>query len=179
MITIQLRPATIHDAAPLSTLARTVFAETYRAMIPRNTLQEYLEEQHSVEALRLDLTHISSHYVVACHNERLIGFSKLASTALPSSLRSTRAIEMVKLYVANAYHGFGVGARLINRSISMATELGYDGIWLCVWQQNERAIAFYRKWGFEKVGTMEIFVGDVVFDDLVLERGVRSCRFSG
>ena len=178
MIPIQLRPATIHDAAQLSTLATSVFAETYGAMIPPETLQEYLKEQFSVEALSLDLSHPSSHYFVAhhaCvahHNERVIGFSKLAPTEPPSTLRSTRAIEMVKLYVAKDYHGFGVGARLMKQAISTARELGYESIWLCVWEKNERAIAFYRKWGFEQVGMMQIFVGDVVFDDLVLERGV-------
>lgn len=170
--TIQIRSATIHDAAQLSTLATTVFAETYQAMIPPETLQPYLKEQFSAEALSLDLSQLSSDYLVACHNERVIGFSKLAPTELPSPLRSTRAIEMVKLYVPKSYHGFGVGAQLMKRSLSEAKALGYESIWLCVWEKNERAIAFYRKWGFEKVGTMEIFVGDVVFDDWVLERGL-------
>ena len=173
MTTIQIRPATIHDAAPLSKLATTVFSSTYGAMIPPDTLQKHLEEQLSIDALRVDLTHSSTHYFVAHHNERLIGFSKLNPTHLPSTLRSTKPIEMVKLYVANDYHGFGVGAKLMKRALSSARELGYDGIWLCVWEKNERAIAFYRKWGFEQVGMMEILVGDVVFDDLVLEKRLR------
>ncbi|MGB0389276.1 MAG: GNAT family N-acetyltransferase [Ardenticatenaceae bacterium] len=176
MTTIQIRPATIHDAAPLSTLATTVFSDTYGAMIPPDTLQKHLEEQLSPEALKADLTHLSSHYLVArdacvAHDkETLIGFSKLSPSHLPSTLRSTRSIEIVKLYVANPYHGFGIGAKLMKRSLSKAKELGYESIWLCVWEKNERAIAFYRKWGFEKVGMIEILVGDVVFDDFVLEK---------
>ena len=174
MSTIQIRPATLHDAAPLATLATTVFSSTYGAMIPPDTLQKHLEEQLSIDALKVDLSHSSSHYLAASHNKTVIGFSKLSPTYQPSTLRSTNSIEMVKLYVANAYHGFGVGAKLMKRSLSEARELGYESIWLCVWQENERAIAFYRKWGFEQVGTMEILVGDVVFDDLVLEKRLES-----
>ena len=170
MSKIQIRSATIYDAAPLSTLATTVFCDTYGAVIPSDVLQEYIENAFSVEALRVDLSHPSTKYVVACHNETLIGFSKLAPTDVPSGVCSTRAIELVKLYVAKGYHGLGVGAALMERTICEAKALRYDGIWLCVWKNNERAIAFYRKWGFEMVGTTQIFVGHIVFDDLVLER---------
>ncbi len=170
MPNIQIRSATIYDAGQLSTLATTVFCDTYGALIPHEGRQEYLEHAFSVEALKVDLTHPSVKYLVACHNETLIGFSKLDPTHVPSGVRSTKPIELVKLYVPKAYHGLGVGAKLMKRSICQARELGYDGIWLCVWQKNKRAIAFYRKWGFEMVGTTPIFVGDVVFDDFVLER---------
>ena len=170
MTTIQIRPATIHDAAPLSTLATTVFSETYGAMIPPDTLQTHLEEQLSVEALRVDLVDSSTHYFVTYCNETLIGFSKLSATHQPSALACTKSIEMVKLYVASGYHGFGMGAKLMKRSLFEAKERGYESIWLCVWEKNERAISFYRKWGFEQVGMMEILVGEVVFDDLVLEK---------
>ena len=170
MTTIQIRPATIDDAAQLSILATTVFSATYGEIIPPDTLQKHLEEQLSVNALSVDLADSSTHYLVAHHNETLIGFSKLSPTHPPSTLRSTKSIEMVKLYVASAYHGFGVGAKLMKRSLSEARELGDESIWLCVWEKNERAIAFYRKWGFEQVGTIDILVGDVVFDDLVLEK---------
>ena len=174
MTTIQIRPATIDDALPLSTLATTVFSRTYGAMIPPDTLQKYLAEQLSIEVLRADLAQSSTHYLVVHHNKTVIGFSKLSPTHQPSTLRSTKPIEMVKMYVDSSYHGFGVAAKLMKHSISSATELGYDGMWLCVWEKNERAIAFYRKWGFEKVGMTEILVGNVVFDDFVLEKSLVS-----
>ena len=33
---------------------------------------------------------------------------------------------------------------------------GHDVLWLGVWEENRKAIAFYERWGFGRVGT-EIF----------------------
>jgi len=40
----------------------------------------------------------------------------------------------------------------------------------CVWEQNPRAIVFYRKWGFTQVGEHCFAVGDDPQRDVILER---------
>jgi ribosomal protein S18 acetylase RimI-like enzyme len=44
-----------------------------------------------------------------------------------------------------------------------AVQHQHDALWLCVWEQNETAVAFYQKWGYKQVGTTQIFVGPIVF----------------
>ena len=41
--------------------------------------------------------------------------------------------------------------------------------WLGVWEENHRAISFYQKFGFEKIGVKEFLVGSVVDRDWILE----------
>ncbi|BBO75230.1 hypothetical protein DSCW_26470 [Desulfosarcina widdelii] len=41
------------------------------------------------------------------------------------------------------------------------------GIWLGVWGKNERAIRFYRKWGFNPVGKQPFVLGGDRQTDLV------------
>jgi len=43
-------------------------------------------------------------------------------------------------------------------------------VWLGVWEHNPRAIAFYRKWGFEAVGEHVFVVGTDPQRDLVMTR---------
>ena len=38
------------------------------------------------------------------------------------------------------------------------------------WERNERAVRFYRKWGFERVGEADLIFEGVRFHDLILER---------
>ena len=49
---------------------------------------------------------------------------------------------------------------------------GYDVIWLGVWQENPRAVAFYERWGFQKVGTHVFRLGDDPQTDWIMQRGV-------
>lgn len=45
---------------------------------------------------------------------------------------------------------------------------GHDVLWLGVWDRNERAIAFYARWGFVEVGEMSFLLGSDVQRDHVL-----------
>ena len=51
-----------------------------------------------------------------------------------------------------------------------AERQGWNTLWLCVWEHNPRAVAFYHKWGFEIVGRTHIYVDSVAFHDYVMER---------
>jgi ribosomal protein S18 acetylase RimI-like enzyme len=60
----------------------------------------------------------------------------------------------------------------MNASINEAKERGYDSIWLGVWEKNQRAIDFYRRWGFEEVGTHTFKLGTDPQNDFVMELGL-------
>jgi ribosomal protein S18 acetylase RimI-like enzyme len=52
--------------------------------------------------------------------------------------------------------------------VRTASALGGDVLWLGVWERNARAIAFYRKQGFERVGAKTFRLGaDVQTDDVM------------
>ena len=57
-------------------------------------------------------------------------------------------------------------------SLRAAAETGGRGIWLGVNSQNARAIRFYEKSGFRKVGTKSFSLGSTVEHDFVLERAL-------
>jgi RimJ/RimL family protein N-acetyltransferase len=46
-------------------------------------------------------------------------------------------------------------------------------IWLSVWEENPRAIAFYRKMGFRDVGAGRFLVGADLQDDRIMAAQVR------
>lgn len=77
-------------------------------------------------------------------------------------------LELSKLYVHPARHGHGTAASLMAAVIESAS--GTAGLWLGVNQQNLRAQAFYRRSGFEVVGTKRFQLGQTVEDDYVMFR---------
>jgi ribosomal protein S18 acetylase RimI-like enzyme len=78
-------------------------------------------------------------------------------------------MELERIYSVKEQIGKGVGAELIKASIKEARDKGFDCLWLGVWDKNERAIKFYEKWGFKKVGSHVFMLGKDVQNDLIME----------
>jgi hypothetical protein len=53
-----------------------------------------------------------------------------------------------------------------------ATARGSDVMWLGVWERNQRAIAYYRTWGFLEFGTHGFMLGKDLQWDILLARRV-------
>jgi ribosomal protein S18 acetylase RimI-like enzyme len=84
-------------------------------------------------------------------------------TILPSA-------ELSKCYVHPDHHGLGAAAELMQASVESAAAAGARGLWLGVNSQNARAVRFYEKSGFRKVGTKSFRLGSTVEHDFVMER---------
>ena len=97
--------------------------------------------------------------------------SKLVEGA-PVNHPLLNAVELARLYVDVGWHGSGIARALLEKALAAVREQGYDSIWLCVWERNARAIAFYRKHGFAEFGQMPVFVDEIRFDDLLMRRNL-------
>jgi ribosomal protein S18 acetylase RimI-like enzyme len=88
-----------------------------------------------------------------------------ALTVLPSA-------ELSKCYVHPDHHGLGAATELMHATLGEAAAAGARGMWLGVNSQNVKAIRFYEKSGFRKVGTKSFTLGSTVEHDFVMERGL-------
>jgi ribosomal protein S18 acetylase RimI-like enzyme len=160
------------ESAEVAALLRRVFGWAYGAAIPPVVLERFLAAELSDSAVADDLQRSQVLYRAALVDGALAGISRLAVMPPPGGLPSAQAIELAKCYVLPEYHGMGVADALLRDACDLARTAGYRWIWLCVWEQNPRAVAFYRRHGFRTVGRTPIFVEDVCFDDLLMLRGL-------
>ena len=68
-------------------------------------------------------------------------------------------MELVRLYADQEVIGKGYGWVLMEACLEEAHGAGYRTTWLGVWEGNDRAIGFYTKWGFLRVGSREFVLG--------------------
>lgn len=68
-------------------------------------------------------------------------------------------LQISRIYVHPEAKGQGIGRILMAAAKAHAAEYGHDYLWLGVWQQNEAAIAFYKKMGFAIIGTDTFVLG--------------------
>ncbi len=58
----------------------------------------------------------------------------------------------------------------MKKVLAIAADEREGTVWLSVFSGNERAISFYRKWGFRIAGVQEFFVGADCQQDYLMKR---------
>ena len=167
-----IRPADRADAPGVARVLREVFAETYGAAIPAEILANYLAREFADDVVATDLAQPAAIDLVAQVGGSIAGVCRLAANPPPIEVAGRAVIELTKLYIGAAFRGRGLGEQLLAAAILAARERGRRAIWLAVWEQNRRALAFYRRHSFRNAGRMSIFVDGIEFHDLVMLRGL-------
>ena len=67
---------------------------------------------------------------------------------------------MSRLYLLEEFYGLSLGKELFNFNIEFSKQNNQKGIWLAVWIENLRAIKFYIKMGFKKVGSFNYKISE-------------------
>jgi putative acetyltransferase len=65
----------------------------------------------------------------------------------------TETAELKRMYVQDAFRGYGMGVHLLERSIQIAKDLGYKKIRLDTLQNMTKAQALYRSFGFYEIAS--------------------------
>lgn len=148
MADIQVSKATPNDADQLQKISIQTFYETFSAVNTKENMAEYLEEAFSFEKLTTELSDINSEFYFAKLDNNVIGYLKLNFKQSQTVLHDDNALEIERIYVLKDFHGKSVGQLLYNKAIQIANRKGADYVWLGVWEENFRAINFYKKNGF-------------------------------
>jgi ribosomal protein S18 acetylase RimI-like enzyme len=149
---IEFREATAADALTLSALAIQVFLDTYATRGVSPTLAREVFSLCSNEAFEKRFAEGGSRCVLAACGEHVLGLAehRLAPTAPPNG--GAPGIELVRLYVQPAAQRRGIGASLVQDAARAARRCGARNLWLMAWEENTRALAFYRRQGFADIG---------------------------
>ncbi|MEP6621455.1 MAG: GNAT family N-acetyltransferase [bacterium] len=170
--TISVRQATVADSALLARLGATTFLDTYTATNTATDMAAYVAGAFGEDIQRAELS--NPRYVALCaeRNGAAIGYAMLRRGPAHEGVSGFNPLEIARLYAVQALIGAGVGSALMQRCLDEAASRGHDTIWLAVWEHNPRAIAFYRRWGFQPVGTQEFTLGHDRQSDHVMMRKV-------
>jgi len=65
--------------------------------------------------------------------------------------KTDEVAELKRIWLLEEYHGRQIGFRVVNLLIDFAREQGYASVYLESTQRQKRALAFYRRMGFQDV----------------------------
>jgi ribosomal protein S18 acetylase RimI-like enzyme len=167
------------DAGALARLAEETFRATFAASNPAQNMQRHCESSYGESIQLAEIRDPNLETWLADDGGRLVAYAQLRRGAVPAAVVAQRPLEILRFYVRSDAHGKGVAQALMAHALGRATQLDADVVWLGVWEHNPRAIAFYRKWGFEVVGEHVFMMGDDPQRDLLMRRVLRSTSSPG
>ena len=160
---ISYRDAGPEDAAVLADLHRRSFVETFGHLYRPEDLEAFLQRL-TAEGFRGELLDGEHQVRFAEADGTPVAFVKLGPLALPVE-PARPALEFRQLYVLGPWQGAGIAAALADWALAEARARGAEELYLSVWAGNDRARAFYRRYGFAYVGPYAFMVGEQADED--------------
>ena len=167
---ITIRYATENDAELIADLSRKTFSETFGYLNTKETMDKFLNEQFSRDKLINEVTGPDNIFLLVFDDETPVGYAKMRHGEKRPEFENRDSVEIARIYVINSYIGAGVGKELMRKCIFLARDMKKEIVWLGVWEKNNRAISFYKKWGFEKFGEHSFTLGDDVQNDWLMKK---------
>lgn len=148
MVNIGITRVTLNDIDQLQEIGRQTFFETFSAGNTEENMTKYLAEGFSFEKLTAELNNKNSEFYFATLDKNIIGYLKLNFGQSQTELKNDESLEIERIYVLKEFYGKGVGQVLYEKAMQIAGQINAGYVWLGVWEENTRAIKFYKKNGF-------------------------------
>lgn len=169
MTEVEIKKVTFNDIDRLQNIGRQTFFDTFSEGNSEENMSKYLEEGFSTVKLTAELADKNVEFYFATLGTDVIGYLKLNFGKSQTELKDDKALEIERIYVLKEYHGKSVGQLLYSKAIQIAKQNGVDYVWLGVWEENPRAINFYRKNGFVEFDKHIFRLGDDEQTDIMMK----------
>lgn len=166
---IDIREVTIDDIVELQKISRQTFHETFAALNTEENMSKYLNDELSIEKLGNEMRNPDSRFYFAVYNDRVIGYLKLNFASAQTELKDSRALEIERIYVLKEFQGRHIGQLLYEKAIQVARDNKAEYVWLGVWEENMKAINFYKKNGFTEFDKHIFLLGDDAQTDIMMK----------
>ena len=168
MITIQIEKVSVINIDDLQKISRDTFYETFVTSTSEENMRLYLENNFSKEQLSKELENSYSEFYFAIQENEVIGYLKINYSAAQTELKDDNSLEVERVYVRHNYHGKGVGQQLLDYAIQLAKQKNMQSVWLGVWENNHRAISFYKKNGYVTFDQHVFMLGEEAQTDYMM-----------
>lgn len=158
-----------NELEQLRAISVQTFTETFAELNTEENMEKYLNENLSMEKLTQELNTRGSEFYFAKINNTIVGYLKINEGQSQTELRTNQSLEIERIYVLKIYYGKNIGKLLFDKAVSLAKERHCKFIWLGVWEENKRAIAFYKKQGFIEFDKHIFKLGDDIQNDLLMK----------
>ena len=170
---IEITPVNSDELELLRKISIQTFTETFAGHNTESNMQVYLTENLSSEKLNKEFNTPGSEFYFIKDDNEAIGYLKLNFGNAQTEPEYQSGVEIERIYVLKEFYGKGIGKFLLDKAIDITKKKQYPYIWLGVWENNLRAITFYKKHGFVAFDKHDFKLGDDVQTDILMKLNLK------
>ena len=144
--------ATLNHAKQLAPIAKAAFLTAHGHSASKEDIENYVADNFSETNFIEEISNPDNQYYIIYHENKMAGYSKITFNTSNIDIDSKNVTYMSRLYLLKEFYGLNLGKALFDFNIELSKKHKQHGMWLAVWIENERAIHFYTKRGFEIIG---------------------------
>jgi diamine N-acetyltransferase len=152
---ISITKATAADAELVAAIATQSFTESHGHSAAPEDIQHYVTEKYNRYTLETELKDTKNKYRIICVDGKAAGYSKILLDTPYENSPIARMAKLERIYLLKEYYGMQAGSALFDHTIGFAKAAQQEAVWLFVWEENDRAIRFYKKKGFVIIGSYD------------------------
>lgn len=149
---IRIGKATKKDIELIIEIGKNTFLEAHGKSASAEDLTTYLNQSYHQNTLSKELEDPKNLFHIIYFNNEPAGFSKIIINGENANPLLNKVTKLERIYIYKIFYDKRLGLTLLNFNIYLSKKLSQKGMWLYVWVENQRAINFYKKMGFEIIG---------------------------
>ena len=170
---IQIVEVVLKDVQRLQEISKRTFYDSFAAVNTSANMQFHLDNHFTEAKLTAEILNRDSKFFFAIRKELPVGYIKINQGSAQTVLPNDRALEIERIYVDHSFKGAGIGKLFISKAVEMANASRANYLWLGVGKNNQPAIRFYEKDGFEKFSKHIFILGDDEQTDLLMKKNLQ------
>lgn len=144
----------------LAEISSKSFRESHGMSASKEDIDTYVLNTYSEEKYYEELSNQANVYHIVYRNDQVAGYSKIIFNTTNLYVDEPNITKLDRIYILEKYHGQNLGAELLKYNIRLSIVNQQKGMWLAVWTENHRAINFYKKVGFSKIGSYSFKISE-------------------
>ena len=168
-----IQKCSIEDLQVLRDVGYETYDDSFRALNTPETMDAYLAEAFDLEKIKKELETPQSEFYFLYVDDKLAGYIKINDAPAQTDINDAESVELERIYIKSEFKRLGLGTVLIQYAEEIAIARDKQYVWLGVWEENLKAIAFYEKMGYKEFDRHTFRMGDELQSDLVMKKELR------
>ena len=140
------------DSLILSQLSKQTLIESHGRSAPKEDMDQYIALKYNEDTIKAELRDPANIYHLLYYNGEFVGFSKIILNIPFKEDVAKNMTKLDRIFLLKKVYDLKLGVELLTFNLNLMKQHKQTGVWLFAWTENERAIKFYKRNGFEIVG---------------------------
>ncbi len=164
---VEFKKIEITDVAKIQKIAYETWPTTFGQVIPEEQINYMLQLIYNEESLKKQILEKGHNFILAEKENKSLGF-----TSYEINYNSEPQLMIHKLYILPETQGLGIGTKFLTLLTEIAQQNNNNQLRLKVYFENTKAIGFYEKYGFNKIGTETTGIGNnySILDNIMIKK---------